>query len=324
MKKLHTKSPKQLRDQILIITFVFLVILFTYGDIVASVKNSHDSITTSVRENQFGKVMIYLDELKTEAYNNAMKVSNNIENDIKDIANIRKLKDDMDNNIIPSELYDILESNAKGVKLGDIDNTRNGIFILSNSKVLVDFNYERLNMQDSKQERTFEHEKSIQWNKELYDNAITNILNKNNVTIAIETIPNDNRDHIKITDVSEKELKKVYIAEGIEGFKTYQFLVPAYITEDGDIFGQKDINKGTIQKNHKFIVIQEFNLYDQIMENHDEFAETLTEKELLSEHAVAVNVLNVFGCLLIGSYLIIIVLLVNAYNTSCLLNEENK
>ena len=69
MRKLHTKSPKQLRDQILIITFVFLVILFTYGDIVASVKNSHDSIATSVRENQFGKVMIYLDELKTEVKN---------------------------------------------------------------------------------------------------------------------------------------------------------------------------------------------------------------------------------------------------------------
>lgn len=323
MKKLRAKSPKQLKNHILIITFVFLAILFTYGDIVASVRESHNSIVNSIKEKQFDNIVLYFDELQMEAYNNAIKVSKNIESGIKEnISNIGSLKQEMDNDIIPEELYNILESNAKGVKLGNVDNTRNGILILDNKKVLVDFNYERINSKKINPDRTFENERNMQWNKQLYDNAIKNIFNKSNCNIAIETVESDNKDHKRIPNASEEKLKSIYYKEGIGGFKTYQFLVPAYITEDGDIFGQKDISNGIMQKNHKFIVIQEFNLYDQILLNHKEFENTDTEKELLTEHGIAVNVLNILGCLLILTYLIVIVILVNEYNIACSNNDD--
>ena len=54
------------------------------------------------------------------------------------------------------------------------------------------------------------------------------------------------------------------IIKQFKGLKNYQIWIPVYITDTGDIFGQSDVVKGVKQPTHKIIVVQEFNLYDQL------------------------------------------------------------
>lgn len=50
--------------------------------------------------------------------------------------------------------------------------------------------------------------------------------------------------------------------------KSYEILIPVYITEDGDIFGVKDINSlGQVNKNYKLYVVESINMYS-IIKNH--------------------------------------------------------
>ncbi len=318
MKGLRNKSPRTLKNYILIITFVFLAILFVYSNIIIAAKKSHENIIKNFREKDFENVMMYYDELYIDAYDNAIDVANHIENDIRQDINLNDLKHDMDKDIIPNELYNILESNSKHINLGNINNTRNGILILNNEKVLVDFNYKRVRNNGSRLNRTFENEKNNNWNKDLYNNAIEKIINRSisGSMIAIETYPSTDENHKMIKNASYKEFEKIYVKEGIDALEQYQFLVPAYITEDGDIFGQKDIDKGISQNNHKFIVIQEFNLIDQIRKYHPEFMYNDDEVAMMSEHQSAVNILYILGILLMITWLIIVLIFINEYNCS--------
>ena len=58
-------------------------------------------------------------------------------------------------------------------------------------------------------------------------------------------------------------------ANGLDALKNIQFLAAAYITPEGDIFGVDDIDvHGVRTSNHKIVVVQTFNLYDQIIARH--------------------------------------------------------
>ena len=60
-------------------------------------------------------------------------------------------------------------------------------------------------------------------------------------------------------------MHQLYDSYGIEAFKNIQFLAPAYITTTGDIFGMEDIDiNGMSSNNHKIVVVQTFNLYQQL------------------------------------------------------------
>ena len=77
----------------------------------------------------------------------------------------------------------------------------------------------------------------------------------------------------KIKEATYNTLEEVYVNEGIDGLRNYQFLVPVYITDTGDIFGQADTVQGIKVDNHKFIVIQTFNLYDQLISYKPDFGD---------------------------------------------------
>lgn len=50
-----------------------------------------------------------------------------------------------------------------------------------------------------------------------------------------------------ITEMTYEQLKSVYVKEGITGLRNYQFLVPIYITDTGDIFGMMILLEGFLK-----------------------------------------------------------------------------
>ena len=92
----------------------------------------------------------------------------------------------------------------------------------------------------------------------------------------------------------------------IIGLRNYQFLTPAYITETGDIFGQPEISHGVKNETHTFIFVQEFNLYDQIKENHPEMMDTSSVDEVILRDANTLTIMHIIG---IGYAVILVALL---------------
>lgn len=321
MSKIKNKSPKTIKAYLMIVTCIFLVIIIVYTDTLFSLKKASDDILSSFRDQKFETIANCINELNDEAYDSAKLVSENIEKAIKSSVDMGELKQELDNQEQPDYYYDILERETKNVSLNKVKNTRNGILILNNTGVVFDNNYERMSSAPEGLERTYENERNWQYNKPLFDTAIKSIFAKTKGNIAIESVStSDYNGHYKIPNASFKQLKRVYREEGLEGLESYQFFVPAYITDNGDIFGQKDVVKGIIQRNHKLVVIQEYNLYDQITTKFPELINDVSEAEILVNHENSLNLSYILGSVLIASYLIVMIILVNAYN--CAIEER--
>lgn len=72
-------------------------------------------------------------------------------------------------------------------------------------------------------------------------------------------------DDMSMSKLLDELAKNNYDLNELKG---YELLVPVYITEDGDIFGVKDVNSlGLYNNNFKIIIVQRLNLYD-IMQSH--------------------------------------------------------
>ena len=150
--------------------------------------------------------------------------------------------------------------------------------------IYEDFSYNRAPEDALSEVRDWKYEISHSFNPELEKNAIESLLTHSDDLIVTESINYmgscSTDKHKKISCANYEILKDIYKNEGLEGFKNYQIYVPVYITDSGDIFGKKDIVQGIRQNTHKLIVVQEFNLYDQVeaetslydrLKNNDEY-----------------------------------------------------
>ena len=153
------------------------------------------------------------------------------------------------------------------------------------------------------------------YNKELEEESIHRLLTHSNSIIATENTNTLGKDHIKIDSMNYDSLKEVFVKEGIDGLKNYQFICPAYITETGDIFGQDDIVQGLRKPNHKIIVVQEFNLYDQL----EKMGSALFDMEdhityIREEYSVTQSIMYIMGLFYVASTVSLLFYFSHLYN----------
>lgn len=158
---------------------------------------------------------------------------------------------------------------AKSIKrryMYNIQSTNNDIFMISRSGIVLDMNVDKI----EKVYRSFDEESKTHYNERLSKAAFQNILaHKDTRLLYYEPNRPNISDHRQITVPSREDLHAIYNEEGLEGLKGYVFLVPVYITDDGDMFGVPDITPlGTVNRNHKLIIIQRFSLYDILDMTH--------------------------------------------------------
>ena len=284
-------------SSIMILTLLMLassVVMYQY--IVKEIVHlKHDTIS-QIKEEEYDKIYVCLEQLKDSANIQVTDIAKNIEKDLLE-SDLDQLKEDLDNGVENKELNDILFNNINGKSLNGINNRRNGIMVMSTDCIIEDFNLRR---SDSKN-RTFEQEIENAYNKELADDGIDKIINRTNHTIAFEPYNMISGEHIKISELNYNTLKKVYMKEGFEGLRNYQICVPYYITDVGDIFGEPDIKHGVRQTNHKIIIIQEFNLYDQIEENYKSLFVEDRSTQISNTFTSLINAMYIFGIVLVIS-----------------------
>lgn len=165
-----------------------------------------------------------------------------------------------------SKLFSIINSSINGVYL-NADNENNRIFVADKKGIIADRGY----VSSQKHSRDWNTEIASKLNSESASKSVGMILTKNKELIFWEpevkpVTPYDSTDLPTI-----ESMKKVFKTQGIEALRNYDILVPAYITNEEDIFGVPDVDShGKRINNDKIIVVQEFNIYDAIMIHRDD------------------------------------------------------
>ena len=293
-----------------------LIILYTYG--LNYIETTESNTIYTLKKERFDHIYTYMLDLQEKAYENANNESLKIESYLRNVGDIDNLKTDMDNGTFyKSTLHELFESSMQDNNFNGINNSRNGIIIASVDGILEDSNYKRVS---GKESRDWDNEINNSYNGELDSIAINDIINQSNSLIITESVNLLNKgnlnydNHILIKNSSYESLLEVYEKEGIIGLRNYQIWAPAYITDTGDIFGQDDIVNGIRVKNYKIILIQEFNLYDQIQKHHPELMDVSDINEISNEFKNGLSLLYLMGICYVCVIVVVMIYFSAQYN----------
>lgn len=319
-------SKKRVRNFIAVILLLlaaFAGILGACNFAISTIKDAREDQIIDARKRDFEVIWGSLQSYLNASRDQTKEIAMNIENDIRNSFNLSDLETGLDNNDPEYEkaIYNIVRNNIDRVHFGGIENNRNSMIVLEGyDTIMEDFLIDPESRDDDKQNievtgKSLSEYKDTTYNLDLLSSAIQKIRNHTTGIIAIEPynyIDSDN--HILIPEMNYTNLENVYVAEGILGLKNYQFLVPMYITDNGDIFGQQDIEHGVRQDTHKFIVIQTFNLYDQLTAMKPDIGDDDYISRINFRYDEVLNTLYILGIVAVGMITIIIVYSFTIYN----------
>lgn len=321
-----TSSKKRVRNFIIVI----LLLLSTFAGIlgacnfaIVTIKDNREDQIIDARKRDFeviwGTLQSYLNSSKSQT----KEIATNIENDINETFDLNELKYGLDSNDPTYEkaVYDIIRNNIEGIHFGGIENNRNSMIVLEGyDTIMEDFLIDPQSRDDDKDSITTTGKslleyKDTTYNIKLFSTAVRKIRNHTTSIIAIEPYDYiDSEDHMLISEMNYENLESVYVKEGFIGLKNYQFLVPVYITDTGDIFGQQDIEHGIRQDNHKFIVIQTFNLFDQITSYRPDVGDDDYIHRINVRYDEILNVLYILGIISVCMITVIVIYSFTIYN----------
>lgn len=224
-----------------------------YQNQVAQVDNAEWIFVESVIMENYDKSKLFGGEMANNITRNVL---------LSYSGNNEKLVYDISNPSTDSVFSKIIATEVTGKYLNGIQNDNNDPFVATKTGVIGDFS---LNCSYEASHRNWELEIPMHWNQPLAAKAIKNIVNQTGSYIFWEFLEPKDPNHLVINDMELSEVRKVFLAEGYKGIKSYEFLQPVYITENGDILGNKDVsNIGTRQSTYKVIIVQGFNVADII------------------------------------------------------------
>jgi hypothetical protein len=271
------KKNSEVRNKTLLFSSLLLVILL--GFTTLSSYNYIQQIKQDAKESEWNYIESVLKENQDKAKIQATDIRDSSKKDISETYADDKtgLKYDMDNLNVNSNFLKILNDNIAD-KFLNVNNDNNDLFVMSTWQKNLKNNLKgaiitdkSINCSANGEVRTFDTELTMHYNYDLGYDAIHRILTQNtSEPIFWEFLKSDNPNHKKLTACSLQGLKDIYMSEGIEGLKGYEFLNLAYINDKDDIFGIDKINNmGSLDpENRQIIIVQGFSLYDVLMQSH--------------------------------------------------------
>lgn len=292
---------------------LLMSLLLLYGFAIDNVKDTNIKSIKELKTERFESIYSYILELQSDAYESARDVSSELEEYMRSMDQ-DALRKQLETGEISNELDSIFHKYTDKVFNG-VDNPRNGFIIANLDGILYDENYKRV---EGRVARDWESEINNSYNSDLEQEAISRLLNRSDsliVTESVNLLKKDYKDHTKITTANYDTLLQVYLNEGVEGFRNYQVLCPAYITNNGDIFGQKDIVSGIKMQNNKIIVIQEFNIYDQLQRNKMNLVDDRNIQAVIEGYSADLSFLYIIAFCFIAFIIVLLIYFSNSYNS---------
>lgn len=320
---MHKIKSKRTITVAVMILVSFIMILAACSYTINQVQIERYEQIEDARKRDFEVVYGIIEALEQKSYQSTEKIAENIETQIHSVFDLDELKEklDADDPEYTEKLADLIATNTRNIHLNQVNNNRNSIIVLEGYDTIIEDFFIDPDSRDDNAKLKDPHSNSISkyrdttYNKELFDSAMRKIRNHTDSSlIAIEPYNYIKREHMKISEPTYDKLEEVYVKEGINGLRNYQILTPVYITDSGDIFGQYDKVNGVVYETHKFIVIQTFNLYDQIMSIKPDFGDDDYIARINIRYNNILNSLYILGIITCVLIVIIIVYFISIYN----------
>lgn len=312
-----------------IILVSFILILASCSYTISIVKESQAESIEDLRKRDFQSIWWSLTNFYKRADEQTSDVAKAIELQIKNYFDLSELKEGLDNDdeVYTDAVYNIIRSNIENVHLNNIKNNRNSMIVLEGYDTIIEDFF--VDPQSREKDIEFREEpihllqyRDSTYNKELFDVSTRKIRNHTTGIIAFEPYNYLDDNHTKITNLSYESFESIYVEEGIQGLRNYQFIVPVYITDTGDIFGQQDVVNGIRQETHKFTVLMTFNLYDQITAQQQDAGDNDQIGRIINRYSMILNSLYILGLIVCMIIVLIILYSVYIYNNIIDLNKD--
>lgn len=243
---------------------------------------------------------------QTQSKGVAMQITRDLRAAYPDIT---VLKSQMENPLAVSnpQYLQIMKNDIRNIYLYNIANDSNDIFICNRDGVIMDLS---LSTAGDSYPNTWDKVYARHVNPKLAELAVGQIFDQTEQIIfwqdkapfGVDT-EGGVKNHYLMEAPTIQELRKLYDNEGLEGLRYIEFLAPAYITTSGDIFGVEDIDiHGVKTVTSKIVVVQTFNLYQQLMTRHsaelaryEAFRQNMVKDRrfVLTEHAFYVIIITI-------------------------------
>lgn len=317
------KKPAKYLAAAAVLICVILGILFMYRYMVDVVKDTQQVAINELHDRDFQFIWDQLQQMIDIAEYQTTLVAETLETEIRNDFDLDQLKKDLDQQDpkTVNKLHSIIRNCITDVYFGDtVHSNRNSMIVLEGYDTILEDRFIDPSSRESEKELILSNPPKLSdyrattFNPELFDSAMRKIRTHSDSPIALEPYNYIEEDHAIITEMNFDNLKNVFVNEGLEGLRNYQFLVPVYITESGDIFGQSDTANGVPQINHKFTVMMTFNLYDQIMHIRPNFTDRTHEDDTIDRYDTIINALHIVGIIISILIIVMVLYLVNLHN----------
>lgn len=320
--KRFTKSQVQ-RITIYLISVAMLVIsVFVINGFKTSLTNNHDIIHESYQDARWDIIKSNIDAAIQLGEFGLINSSNKIQLDIKDSLDLDKLKTSLsDNDPYPEFdkiLRNTLQKNVFTRESVGMDQNINSIFVMVNGRLIANYTHNKDFISSTTklgdENSIYEIVEDTAYNKELCKNAIRKIENQQNEDIIIwQRNAPKNSDIPMYTNMTYDSLRCIFNEYGIEGLESYDILIPVYITEYGNIFGDYD-TPYNVEGNNKLILVQRLNVYDYLLHYAPYALNDLDVSWLEMSHNSLISYIHIFECILyvaIVSYVLIVTVNIN-------------
>ena len=96
------------------------------------------------------------------------------------------------------------------------------------------------------------------------------------------------------TEINEEALDQIVLHGTKDELSSFEILIPKYITENGNIFGEYDVAGDSKDVNNKIIIVQKLNMVDWIDSFHPDFFNTDKTDSIEYNYNQLLIIINVF------------------------------
>ena len=284
--KAEKKHRFEIRFLLVLALFPVIVVIvqlyYTYQN-VYNTYHVESTITSTLDEQHWEAIEGIIGETEKRARLQAENIKNNIKHDLLIVyrGNMEQLNADLESHDMNLPCYKIFKTNIEGMFM-NVDSYDNRAYVADKDGILTD----RSMIKDvAKPDRLWKTEIETNVDPIVASKAVDMILLKDKHIIYWITEGSskwESRTDSEDAQLTLDSIKKDMDQNGINALKSYDILVPAYISNDTTVLSTPEmIIHGVPETNKKLIIIQSFNLYDALMAHSDDLSQMKSTSDLV-------------------------------------------
>lgn len=250
----------------------------------------------------------------------AQRLDQKILSEYKDIDD---LEDQFETGGFKSDFYKILKTNFYDVEHNPLFPSPYQTIVGFNGGVISIFSNEGdiIRTPQTKEVLPWSSFYTLYPNQRSVESAIVSVKSKDSGVIIIQRDVVSSDRFVGDESVSMTDLKNIYDTGGVEALRDFNILAPAYIRDNGDIFGNDDKNFMKTTKNYKLFIIQSTNIGDVLDRYQTDIDKQTTHlsttEEYVSDYIYHKNIQTILWSFVLFIISVILIFIYNQESRRC-------